>query len=150
MKDYSQDRYAGLAVTAFGNDGLSNVEQQLTLFDNLKHAIPGIRDGAAFLAFLPHMMVVVKGAAGRRQARNGDASETSAPGVLTHPNTAIASTPDGDPPHTMAICSSEERGVMRSHVTDTSSRRFGLSFQVARVWPSLTADFVKSSHNEPR
>jgi hypothetical protein len=179
MNDYSQDRYARLAATAFGYDGLSRnsyrdlcaairyssgidfsdwqpswrdltVEQQITLLDNLKHSFPGVRDGVAFLAFLRHMMVVVKGEAARRQARNSDASETSAPGVLTHPESSIASTPDGDPPHTMATSSSEERGATRSHVTDTSLRRFGLSFQVARVWPSLTADFVKSRHDEPR
>jgi hypothetical protein len=131
MTDYSNDRYARLAATAFGYDGLSrgiyrelcaairfssgidftewqpcwgdlSTAQQITLLDNLKNAFPSVRDGAAFLSFIRHMMVVVKGEAARRAARNADTSHQITPSVHPHPDHTVSSTAADEDPHTRA------------------------------------------------
>jgi hypothetical protein len=125
MTDYSNDRYARLAATAFGYAGLSrgryrelcaairfssgidftdwqpcwrdlSAEQQITLLDNLTNAFPSVRDGAAFLSFIRHMMVVVRGEEARRAARNGDTSHPSHTCFHPHSDDTVASTTAGE------------------------------------------------------
>jgi hypothetical protein len=154
MTDYSNDRYAQLAATAFGYAGLSrgryrelcaairissdidftdwqpcwgdlSAEQQITLLDNLKHAFPSVRDGAAFLSFIRHMMVVVRGEAARRAARNADTSHPSATSFHPHSDDTVSCTAAGEDPQTdpQTIAKKPEgrRDEMSFHATPNCS-----------------------------